>query len=334
MDVSEIQQQLFQLIKRKLLPEASAPEEIAQLLDMSADSAYRRMRGEKSISFDELYKLATHYNISLDQLMNIQQNGFLFQGNLLDSKTHRYDAYLTGMMHTMAYFNSFKEKKEFYYLGKDLPVFHYYQFKPLAAFKYYFWMGTLIFFPEFKNKKIKIDDFPDDLLELGRKNLAFYNQMDSFEIWNMESLNSTLHQIEYYLDTNMFETDQDAMQVYDSIEKIFDHIEEQAKKGYKFSLDDPEKKPLGKYNAYINEIVLLDNSMMAILDGKKISLIPHCAINYMMTMDQKFCENQHHYIQNLIRRSTQISEVSEKERAKFFRRIHERIEKRRESLKV
>lgn len=333
MNVNEIQQQLFQGIKRKLSSEDSVAEEVAKLLDISTDSAYRRMRGEKSITFDELYKLTIHYNISLDQLMNIQRDGFFFQGNILNPQTHRYDAYMKGMMNTLAYFNSF-QKKDFYYLGKDLPVFHYYQFRELAAFKYYFWMGTLMFFPEFKNKKISLDDFPDELFEMGQKNLALYNQLDSFEIWNMESMNSTLRQIEYYLDTGMFNSDKDALRVYEAMEKIFYHLEEQAKLGYKFEWGDTAKIPLGKYNCYFNEIVLLDNSMMAVLDDYKLALIPYTAINYMMTRDLSFCDNMGNYIQNLLKRSTKISEVSEKERARFFRKIHDRIDSRKKSLKV
>jgi hypothetical protein len=333
MNVTEIQQQLFREIKRNLSSEASVADEVAKLLDISTDSAYRRMRGEKSISFDELYKLAIHYKISMDQLMRIQQDGFFFQGNILNPTTHRYDSYLKGIMQSMAYFNSF-QKKQFYYLGKDLPVFHYSQFKDIAAFKYFFWMGTLMYFPEFKNKKILLDDFPDELFEMGQKSLSFYNQMDSYEIWNTESLNSTLKQIEYYLDTDMFESDEDALRVYEAMEKLFDHLEEQAKLGYKFTLGDPSKTPLGKYNCYFNEIVLLDNSMLVVADDYKMAMILYTAINYMMTRDISFCDNLNSYIQNLMRRSTKISEVSEKERARFFRRIHDRIASRKESLKV
>ena len=81
MNVNEMQQQIFQVIKIKLPAEASMADEVAKLLDISSDSAYRRMRSEKAITFDELFILATHYKISLDQLMNIETGGFLFQGN-------------------------------------------------------------------------------------------------------------------------------------------------------------------------------------------------------------------------------------------------------------
>jgi hypothetical protein len=333
MNINEIQQQLFQFIKTKLPAEASVADEVARLLNISSDSAYRRMRGEKLITFEELYTLATHFKISLDQLMNIQTGAFLFQGNLLNPKTYRYDAYLTGMMHNMAYLTSFKEK-EFFYLCKDTPIFHYFNVRDLAAFKYFFWMGTLLFFPEFRNKKVAFEEFPDELEALGRKALMFYNQMDSTEIWNIESWNTTMHQVEYYLDSQMFQSDDDALRVYEATEKVLDHLEEQAQRGYKFDINDPGKKPMGRYSMYFNETVIQDNSMMAVLDRSRMAFVPHTAINYMMTRDINYCENYYQYVQNLIKRSTLISEVSEKERARYFRRMRERIERRKESLRV
>jgi len=333
MNSLEIQQQLFQLIKRKLPAEASVADEIAKILDISSDSAYRRMRGEKAITFDELYTLATNYKISLDQLMNIETSGFLFQGSLLNNKTFRFDSYLTNLMNTLAYFNSFKQK-ELFYLCKETPVFHYFHLRELAAFKYFFWMGTLIFFPEFKNKKVSLDEFPNDLFEIGKKVIGLYNQIDSSEIWTIESWNSTLHQIDYYLDNQLFKSDEDALKVYEAMEKLLTHLEEQAKKGYKFNIDDPEKKPLGKYNMYFNEIVLLDNSTLTLTDNTKMASLAHTAINFMVTRDVNYCENYNTYVQNLLRRSTLISQVSEKERSRYFRRMRERIDKRKGSLKV
>lgn len=333
MNINEIQQQLFQVIKTKLPAEASVADEIAKLLSISSDSAYRRMRGEKQITFEEVYMLCTRYNISLDQLMNIQTGAFSFQGNLMNPQTYRYDAYLTGSMHSVAYFASFKHT-EFYYLCKDAPIFHHWHCKEFAAFKYFVWMGTLIHFPEFRNKKVKLEEYPNEYWELGQKMLGFYNKLESCEIWNLESLNSTLHQIEYYRDNGFFYTDQDALKVYESLEKTIDHLEEQARLGYKFDINDPTKKPIGKYSVYFNEIILLDNSMITVLDNSKMAIIPHTVMNYMTTRDITFCEYLYQYVQNLLRRSTQISEVSEKERSRFYRILRERIARRKETLHV
>ena len=333
MNTGEIQQQLFAEIKRKIGDASSVVDEVAKLLDISTDSAYRRIRGEKTISLDELYTLCTHYKISLDQMMEIQTGGFMFQGNLLNSKTFKFDAYMTNMMHTMAYFNSYKEKK-FYLLWKDIPIFHHFHFREIAAFKYYFWMNTLMNLPEFKNKKIKLNEYPDSLFEAGQKVLAFYNQIDCYELWNFESVNSTMRQIEYYRDSQLFESDEDVLKIYVALERLLGHLEKQAELGYKFRHDDPEKKPAAQVHMYINEMFLLDNHMLVILDGSKQVIVPHTATNYMMSRDINFCENFHQYILNLLQRSTQISEVSEQERTRFFRIFRERIAKRKEALKV
>ena len=333
MTSGELQQQIFNAIKSKAGENLLLADEIAKLLDISTDSAYRRIRGEKTISLDELHTLCSHYAISLDKLMGVQSGGFMFEGNFLDSKTFRFDAYLKSVMNNLAYISSFKEK-EYFYLCKDSPFFHHFYFREFAAFKYYFWMGTLFFFPEFRNKKISLEEYSDELFRIGQKILDIYDHIDSVEIWNIESLNGTLRQIDYYQDGGMFESDDDIIRVYEAIEKIMDHLEKQAELGYKFKYGDPERKPLGRYRMYFNEVVLGDNQMLGIMDGSKIAYVPHSGVNYLITRDVTYCDHFHHYLQNLMKRSTLISEVSEKERARFFRIIRDKINHRKESLKA
>lgn len=332
MTSDELQQQIFNAIKSRS-GETLLADEVAKLLNISVDSAYRRIRGEKTISLDELHTLCTHYKISLDKLMNVQTGSFLFEGNFIDSKNFRFDAYLKSVMHQLAYINSSKEN-EFFYLCKDSPIFHHFYFREFAAFKYYFWMSTLLFLPEFKNKKIIIDDYPDELFGIGQKILEIYEQLNSVEIWNIESLNGTLRQIDYYQDGGLFQSDDDILKVYEAIEKTMDHVEKQAELGYKFKYGDSKRKPLGKFRMYFNEVVLGDNQMLGVMDGSKIAFIPHSAVNYLMTRDVTYCEKFYQYLQNLMRRSTLISEVSEKERARFFRIMGDKIERRKESLRV
>ena len=236
MNATELQQQLFATIKSKVPEHLSAPEEIAKMLEVSVDSVYRRIRGEKAITLDELHLLCAHYKISLDQLMNIQTGAFLFQGNLLDSKNFRFDSYLTTGLHQMAYFRSFKQT-DFYYLCKDMPFFHQYHSRELAAFKYYFWMGTLIYFPDFKNKKVSFEEFPESIFEIGKKILDLYYQMDTHEVWTIESMNGTLRQIEYYVDSKMFNSNKDALKVYEAMEVYIDHLEKQCPLLIGFSVD-------------------------------------------------------------------------------------------------
>ena len=141
MNVNEMQQQIFAAIKRKLKGDESVADELARLLGISTDSAYRRMRGEKPVTFEELYKIATHYQISLDQLMNIHNGAIIFQGQYLDKQNFRFEGYMNSLVQNMTYMNSFKEK-EFYYSCKDMPIFHHFVFREIAAFKWFFWLKT------------------------------------------------------------------------------------------------------------------------------------------------------------------------------------------------
>ncbi|MDZ4808340.1 MAG: hypothetical protein SGI96_08710 [Bacteroidota bacterium] len=85
---------------------------------------------------------------------------------------------------------------------------------------------------------------------------------------------------------------------------------------------------------FLNEVVLGDNQMLGVIDGSKIAYVPHSGANYLITRDVTYCEKFYQYLQNLMRRSTLISEVSEKERARFFRIIRDKISHRKESLRV
>ncbi len=333
MSESEIQQQLFQLIKSRLAADASVADAVAVLLDISTDSAYRRMRGEKALTFDELYKIATHYRISLDQLMNINTGAMLFQGQFLNKQNFPFEEYMNSLLQNMAYMNSFKEK-EFYYTCKDMPIFHHFVVREIAAFKRFVWLKTFFHFPEFERKKFRFSDYPDELFTIGQKVLSQYNQIPSIEIWNIESMNIIFRQVEFYRDCQVFESDQDAYILYEAVEKLWYHLEKQASLGYKFNYGDPEQKPIGKFRMYFNEVLLGDNNMLVVLDGAKLSYISHTTINYMLTRDLVFNENMYNHLQNQMKRSTLISAVSEKERAKFFRIIRDRIARRKEALDV
>ncbi|MCK4639369.1 MAG: hypothetical protein KAT33_08115, partial [Bacteroidales bacterium] len=59
----ETQEHLFQQIRESLPTHLSLVDEISELLRMSYDSAYRRIRGEKAITIDELHTLCKHFNI-------------------------------------------------------------------------------------------------------------------------------------------------------------------------------------------------------------------------------------------------------------------------------
>jgi hypothetical protein len=59
----------------------SIVDEVASLLEISNDSAYRRMRGDKPLSFEEVQKLCVHFSISLDGIFHLDTDTYFFPEN-------------------------------------------------------------------------------------------------------------------------------------------------------------------------------------------------------------------------------------------------------------
>ena len=324
MPTAELQLQLFNVIKAKLPAHISLVDEVAAVLEISTDSAYRRIRGEKPLLLEEVARLCTKYGLSLDSLLHLQTDGFLFRGNFFQPEEFRFENYLTSYAQNLKTISNFQNRKLFF-LCKDIQPQHYFHFREIAAFKHYFWMRTFINAPQFLNKKFAISDYPDELFDLGKQALHYYNQTDSVELWNMETVNNMLHQIEYYDAMNLFAHEEEKQLIYKRLEQLMLHIEKQADAGYKFNIDDEAKKPLSTFQLYFNEVILCDNSVTVVVNDSKMVFLTHNIFNFMSTTDVSFCEKTYRNVQNLIKKSTLISNVSERERARFFHYLRTRI---------
>ena len=75
---SSIQEYLFRRIKEKLPVEASLADVVAEMLHVSNDSAYRRIRGETPLILEEAQILCEAFSLSLDQTLNNKENTVSF----------------------------------------------------------------------------------------------------------------------------------------------------------------------------------------------------------------------------------------------------------------
>jgi len=332
MGSENVQVSFFQHIKALLPPHLSLVDEIAELLHISNDSAYRRIRGEKPMAFDELQNLCGHFKISLDQFFHLQSDSLVFTGRTAGQDTFDYEQYLQDVIRNLKLMNSFSSK-ELYYLNKDIPIFHYFHYPEMAVFKSFFWMKTILHYPQYASQSFRLDgSLNEKVLELGHQMLDAYHSLPSQEIWNTESINSTIRQIEYYKNSGVFASRQDIIIIYDSLQKIIDHLECQAEAGYKFTAGSSIEKAGAPYKIYVNEFILGDNTILAMLGDRRITYVNHSVLNYLVTSDPGFCEYTYQHIRNIIKRSTLISEVGEKERKRFFNILREKVSARQHAL--
>ncbi len=325
METNDLQQQLFSYLKETLPPHLSLVDELSDLLGVSTDSVYRRIRCEKPISFSELKKICEHYHLSLDQMMQLQNDSVLFSAPGLTNPGNDFINYLNGILKQFIYFNSFK-RAEICYLCKDIPLWYLYLFPEIAAFKTFFFLKTIYNPTELNNKKFSLEEYHfSDCFGVGQQVLHEHSKLHSIELWNLESVNSAIHQIAYYRDTGNFKSKDDLEAVVNSLRQMLAHLELQAENGVKFMPGFPGTTYNGTLRFYINELVLGNNTVLLDLDGQKITMITYGVLNYLITRDGRFTGNISNFFTSLLTRSTLVSKTGEKDRVRFFNTLNKKV---------
>lgn len=329
---SPMQEYLFRRIKEKLPVEASLADAIAELLHMSNDSAYRRIRSETPLVLEEAKILCDAFELSLDETLSYKENSVSFTAFNLNNEEYSFKSYLKDILHNLKLVATF-EQKEIIYLTKDFPIFQNFLSRPLFAFRYFFWMKSILQHPDFVPLKFSMDILTKDIEELGQQIIRTYKTIPSIEIWNTECVNSTISQIEYYREAGYFAAESDVEKVYDALRDTIEHLRLEAAAGCKFWPGENFDLQKSNFQFYYNRVVLGDNTVMTLLNGKKILYLVYDVLNYMVTQDERFCNDVYSKLLNLMRRGTILSNVSEKQRNIFFNILLKKIPNRSTALR-
>ena len=325
MNATDLQQQFFNHLKSILPPHISMVDELTDLLDLSYDSVYRRIRGEKPLALNELRQICEHYHISLDQVLQLQNDAVVFRAPDINHNGLPFEDYLRGMLAQLKYFNSFRDKKMLYFC-KDMTFFHFYLFPEIAAFKTFFWIKTILNNSAYSQKNFSLSEFPfKDCLAIGQQIISEYNMIPSTELWNFESINSSISQIQYYRDSGLFSKKEELEIVLDSLDRTLDHIKLQAEKGCKFFPGQSDVAHRAPVQFYVNEVVLGNNTILVELDGIRHSFITYNVLSYLESRDIRFNEKSFASFNTILSRSNLISATGERDRNKFFHSLKEKV---------
>lgn len=325
---SEIQVQFFQHLRTLLPPYKSLVDEVSDILDISNDSAYRRIRGEKYIDLDEIKKISHHFNISLDQIFNLQSNTIVFHGKLNAYENNRFELWLEDVLRQLELVYSHKNR-HIYFLVKDMPPFYHLYHPELASFKFFFWMKSILHEENLKGVRFDLEtSYYQQHKGLCTKILQLYNQIPTTEIWNVEGINTTLRQIELYQEMGIIKSKAETNRLYECMLEVVDHLEKMAEKGCKFGLNQEPSLGAPDYRLFVNEFIIGDNTFMAELDSVRITYLNHSVLYFLGSMDPKFNDAMFNNLNNLTKKSTLISNSGEKERNQFFNKLRKKVTSR------
>jgi hypothetical protein len=321
-----IQDSFLKRIKSVMPSNMAMVDEIADLLGVSNDSAYRRIRCETPLDISEIALLCEKYKVSFDADIRPYSGKVSFDFNILTNEESSFKQYLTILLTDLQKIGA-ASKKQVIYAADDVPIFHHFIKDEIICFKLFYWLKSILNVSKYDGKKFDQSLIDPELIQMAKGILKEYNRIPSVELWTEDTLNSTLKQVEYYWESGFFKTKEEALLICDQIGEVIDTLQTKAEKSSKLA-DGTEN-----FTFYKSEIMIGNNTILVELGDNKLAYISHHTFNMMTTSNVSFIEENEAWLKNLMKRSILISGVSEKQRNQFFTVLHTKLDSLRSQIR-
>ncbi|MFT5513590.1 MAG: hypothetical protein ACI8SE_001999 [Bacteroidia bacterium] len=300
--------------------------DLAEMLNISKDSAYRRLRNETPLTIDEAMVICDKFQIDLTQFFEYKYQTIPFKFSKLYSGKKDLQAYFDGINQMMDVALASKAKVTF--AAEDIPVFHHFEYPNLAGFKIFYWQKAVLNDEKLIGHQFSLDTIHPELLQKTAEIIDKYNHVNCEEIWTIDSIHSTLSQILYFAESGQFKSKEYAIEVLTDLECMVEGLMKKAERSSK-TMDDDKNFVL-----YNSEVRIGNNSILIETEDAARVFISHNTFNSISTENENFCIETRLWMQNLIRKSTPINDVSEKHRFQFFRSLFTKIEEAKQKVLI
>lgn len=315
----DLQRLLFEQLKSHTTSNISLVDAISDLLNISNDAVYRRLRGEKRLDVDELAKICSHFNVSFDSLVGAKQQSLYFGYVPLDlTNANVYKQYMKQLQQRFTALAKANEK-EVFFTAIDIPMFHFLSFTELTLFKVFSWSSsTGVFHGNFSEFCSMMVD--DELISIYKQLTTAYKLIPSVEIWTDRTLDAILRLIDYYFESGYFSSTDEALLLCRQLLEMINGINQWSTRGFK-----DESLGAAHYKLYLSGIELENNFTVMKRDQTTTCIIKLYTINSMATTNKDFCDESMKWINNAMHKSTLISGASQKESYKFFNLLTQKV---------
>lgn len=315
----QVQNHFITKLKEVMPQGIGLAEEIADVLDVSIDSAYRRIRGETELTIEEVYKLTRKHAISVDEVFSNQSGTVTFAYTKLTDCVNNFEEYLKRVLTQLKELNKFEAKK-LYYVAEEIPMFYSFYSRKLTEFKLFYWQRSVLNISEYQQQKFEYGFVPEKLIDIAHQSFKEYLSIPSVEIWTVETVLTGLRQIKFYFDSGIVQQEH-ALELLHEYRNMIELVQKNAESGRKNISDKTET-----YSLYNSEVVLGTNCIYILMGDTRYSYISFNSMNSLTTNNPEFCEETEHWVRNLEKKSTLISGVSEKQRYQFFSSMYKNID--------
>jgi len=308
----------LEILYKKYPKKNQLVEALMDLLCLEREAVYRRLRQDVAFSANEIAKIATEWNISLDEIIGTNSEEILFKLRLWNYlKPSGED--LKHVESINQYLNDFGSSTdmEFMEVSNQLPRALSFGFLHLNKFQLFKWMYQYV--SDGKLLPFSHVSFPAEVLKLmsdyymAAKNVA----ITSF-IWDYKIFEYLICDIRYFHSVYLI-TDEEKELIKKDLYKLLDYMSEVSIKGYW-----PETN--NKVKLYISYINIDTNYSYFYSSEFKVCRVHAFAKNEIYTNNSEMIENFRSWMHSKKRTSVHISGTDEKSRIAFFMKQRQLID--------
>lgn len=322
----ELQLSFFNRVKQCAPANLSLVDDIAELLNISNDSAYRRMRGETPLTIVELDLLCRHYKVPFETHVQHDVDSVSFSYRRLDGKEENFAGWLNNLKNDVEKIAGVKNSR-IIYAADDVPIWHHFIDEEFIAFKFFYWLKCILNEERYVNSRFDISLIDPALIQTAKDLLNNYNHTHSAEIWTEDTLNSTLKQIEYFWESDFFTGKEEALRMCACVTRVLEKLQLKAERSSKLEQGHPEN-----FQLYVSDVMVGNNTILVSIGDTKVAYVSNNTFNFLSTGNAAFVAENEVWLNNLLKKSSLISGVSEKQRNRYFRFLHNKVEQLRQAI--
>ena len=298
------QELFFEAIKSVLPGYQNMAQSVADVLEVSTNEAYKKIRGTSILNLQQIIKLSDSFGVP-----------FLYKPDQLPTVTFDYlsvDQEIPNMLfYLQDLLKNLKQIRQSKYqhitiTTDDIPLFHFFKYPELTCFKLFFWSDSVM------NTEVKFDPgyFATDIINIAKELNQIYLEIPCTEIWSKDTVHGTIEQIRYAFEAGYIAKEL-AEQIIEQVRYCLTDMNMYAISSKK-TID-----PRHTFNWYNCDVL---GSIAYLVDFKD-----HMAcynrfntFNYLRTEDQTYCKQTKQWMQGLIMKSVSFSGQGEKHRNKYL----------------
>ena len=291
---------------------------LAEVLNLSKESVYRRLKGIIPFTFEEILNLSTILDFSVDELLKDEKNEYAFF-NLSTSKllnTEEDEFVKTYMRHADNMEAVYKSQNNHIIISANriLRVLTN-SYDSLFRFYYYKWLHQ--FGHTSLNFKYSNVQITDKLNELRQKLANYYETQNITFITDSNIIYNTIKEIRYYIDRGLIDGE-DIQSIKKDLKDFIDRF-------FIFPSDKLHGQHT-QYEVYISSLNIENNTSYIVYDDKIWTYYWVYSDIGIYTSDSELCMLQKDWLDSLKKYSILISNSNQKMQAELYNQFLAQLE--------